>query len=350
MHWVRPTRAGAVWGSGENAPGVAGEPPARCWARSIPHPQIDEQTRRSLPVAPAAPTEAIALLDEAIPLRRAKLGPEHRDTLASMDHSRPSLSGCRPPEEAIKLQEETLQLRREHLGPEHPDTFESMNNLAQLTGCRPPRQRRSGCRKRHSQLPRRATGPGASRHPRVDEQPRGPLPTAPAAPTEAIRARRGDPTQPCQAGPGASRHAQVDEQSRRMLTGVPAAPQEAIQLLEETLQLTASPSDPRPSHTLTSMVNLAYVFRSYRRTEAGIQLHEETSSSSAEHLGPEHPSTLMSMNNPCRPTTMPAAPKKAGQVGQQEVTATHPRDEHLGPAYSSAPSSVDEVTLANAYA
>jgi hypothetical protein len=33
-------------------------------------------------------------------------------------------------EEALELHEETLQLRKAKLGPDHPDTLKSMNNLA----------------------------------------------------------------------------------------------------------------------------------------------------------------------------------------------------------------------------
>ena len=35
--------------------------------------------------------------------------------------------------EALKLHEETLALRKAKLGPDHPDTLSSMNNLATAT-------------------------------------------------------------------------------------------------------------------------------------------------------------------------------------------------------------------------
>src|SRR5262249_32272952 len=60
------------------------------------------------------------------------LGPEHPDTLASMNRLAKALTGQRRYEEARQLFEEVLALRRRVLGPEHPDTLTSMSNLATL--------------------------------------------------------------------------------------------------------------------------------------------------------------------------------------------------------------------------
>ena len=63
-------------------------------------------------------------------LRENLLGPEHPDTLHSMNNLTTSYRDVGRPKEALELGEETLKLRKKLLGPEHPDTLDSMNNLA----------------------------------------------------------------------------------------------------------------------------------------------------------------------------------------------------------------------------
>ena len=70
------------------------------------------------------------LLEELMPLRKAKLGSDHPATLISMDY----LAGCYwdagQLEKAQSLFDETLALMNTKLGPDHPSTFKTMNNLA----------------------------------------------------------------------------------------------------------------------------------------------------------------------------------------------------------------------------
>ena len=74
--------------------------------------------------------EALKLGEETLALRRTKLGPDHPDTLNSMNNLANSYSDLGRSAEALKLREETLALRRAKLGPDHPDTLNSMNILA----------------------------------------------------------------------------------------------------------------------------------------------------------------------------------------------------------------------------
>ena len=57
-------------------------------------------------------------------------GPDHRDTLKSMNNLATSYAALGRYAEALKLHEETLALRKATLGPDHPDTLTSMHNLA----------------------------------------------------------------------------------------------------------------------------------------------------------------------------------------------------------------------------
>ena len=84
--------------------------------------------------------EARRLHEEVLATRRRTLGPEHPDTITSMNNlaetlrSQGDLSGAR------RLYEAVLELRRRVLGSDHHDTLTSMNNLAEtLRESRPSR-------------------------------------------------------------------------------------------------------------------------------------------------------------------------------------------------------------------
>ncbi len=74
--------------------------------------------------------EAVPLALETWQRRVRVLGPEHRDTLDSMDTYASSLESTSRHDEAITLLRQCLAARRRTLGPSHPDTLTSTNNLA----------------------------------------------------------------------------------------------------------------------------------------------------------------------------------------------------------------------------
>ncbi len=74
--------------------------------------------------------EAVPLLEETLPLRKAKLGDEHPSTLTSMNNLAAGYYSAGRLDEAIPLLKETLGLCKAKLGDEHPDTLNSMNSLA----------------------------------------------------------------------------------------------------------------------------------------------------------------------------------------------------------------------------
>ena len=63
------------------------------------------------------------LHEETLALQKAKLGPDHPDTLSSMNNLATSYPDAGQHDRAMKLYEETLALRRAKLGPDHPDTL-----------------------------------------------------------------------------------------------------------------------------------------------------------------------------------------------------------------------------------
>ena len=97
--------------------------------RASRHAHQHEQPRLAYQAA-GKPDLALPLFEETLELRKAKLGPEHPDTLASMNNLAVAYQAAGKLDLALPLFEETLKLRKAKLGPEHPDTLLSMDNLA----------------------------------------------------------------------------------------------------------------------------------------------------------------------------------------------------------------------------
>jgi serine/threonine protein kinase/Flp pilus assembly protein TadD len=74
--------------------------------------------------------EALTLAKQAWEGRARVLGPEHRDTLESLDTYAQCLDKMGRDKDAIRLLRQCLEARRRTRGPSHPDTATSMNNLA----------------------------------------------------------------------------------------------------------------------------------------------------------------------------------------------------------------------------
>ena len=104
-------------------------------SRSAEGPLVEADIRAELADAYwrlAQFAEAERQAKESLALRRAGLGREHRDTLASMDTLAVLYKYQGRHDEAGALYRETLDTRRRVLGEEDPDTLQSMNNLAVL--------------------------------------------------------------------------------------------------------------------------------------------------------------------------------------------------------------------------
>ena len=73
--------------------------------------------------------EAEKLLRETLDIRRRVLGPDHRDTLMSMNNLANMLFIEGRYREAGALEQDTIAVQRRVLGPNHPDTAMSTYNL-----------------------------------------------------------------------------------------------------------------------------------------------------------------------------------------------------------------------------
>jgi serine/threonine protein kinase/tetratricopeptide (TPR) repeat protein len=197
---------------------------------------------------------AIKLNEEALALRRAKLGPDHPDTLHSMNNLATGYLDAGQHDRAIKLNEEALALRRAKLGPDHPDTLHSMNNLA------------AGYR-------------DAGQHDRA-------LPLF----EETWRRRKA------RLGPD---HPDTFASTNNLAAGYRDAGQHdrALPLFEEALRLAKAKLGPDHPDTLHSMNNLAAGYWSAHRLDRSIPLFEETLKLREKKLGRDHPDTMLTVAN-----------------------------------------------------
>ena len=80
--------------------------------------------------------DAVRLGEEVLTLAKVKLGPDHPDTLETMNDLARSYGSVQPPRhaDAVRLGEEALALTKAKLGPDHPDTLERMADLARSYG------------------------------------------------------------------------------------------------------------------------------------------------------------------------------------------------------------------------
>jgi serine/threonine protein kinase len=77
------------------------------------------------------PGLALPLFEDTLKRRKVELGLDHPDTLSSMNSLASGYHGAGKFDLALPLFEETLKLVEAKLGPNHPNTLSSMNNLAE---------------------------------------------------------------------------------------------------------------------------------------------------------------------------------------------------------------------------
>jgi tetratricopeptide (TPR) repeat protein len=198
--------------------------------------------------------DALKLREDTLALRKVKLGPDHPDTLQSMGSLANSYAALGRHADALKLYEDTLALQKAKLGPDHPDTLGSMNNLAI----------------RYYALGRHADAL------KLFEE------------TLALRKAKLGPDHPDTLVSMNNLANSYDPLGRHA---------DALKLREETLALQKAKLGPDHPDTLRSMNNLAKSYYDLGRHADALKLHEETLALRKAKLGPDHPNTLTSMYN-----------------------------------------------------
>ncbi|HVC93200.1 MAG TPA: tetratricopeptide repeat-containing protein kinase family protein, partial [Pirellulales bacterium] len=197
--------------------------------------------------------EALALREETLALRKAKLGPDHPDTLGSMSNLANSYAALGRYADAVKLCEQTLPVMKAKI-PDHAFTLNCMNILA-ISYADVGRQTEAlKLQEETLALQKANLGP---EHP------------------DTLRTMNGLANSYKHLG----RYA------------------EALKLDEETLALRKAKFAPGHPATLLNMNNLARSYFEFGRRAEGVNLFEETLALSKVKLGPDHPATLSSMSN-----------------------------------------------------
>ncbi len=198
--------------------------------------------------------EALQLREQTLALRREKLGPDDPDTLASMNSVARGFSETGRASEAAELFEQTLALRKAKLGADHPDTLATLHGLSQVY-----------------------TGLGRLQDVvRLSEE------------TVALRKARLGPDHPDTLASMSTLAITYWAQGRQA---------EALKLREEVLDLYKQKLGPDHPDTLTAMAYLAVSYGQVGRPADALKLNEETLALRKKKLGPDHPVTLSSMAN-----------------------------------------------------
>ena len=285
---------------------------------------------------------AIPLFEQTLTDTERVLGPDHPDTLTSRNNLAYAYQSAGDLGRAIPLYEQTLTERERVLGPDHPDTL----SVAEQPRLRLPVGRGSGPGDpavradphRYGAGPR----PRPPRHPEVAEQPRLRLPvgrgsgpghpavradphrygSGSSAPTTPTPWRRGTTSPPPTSRPGiwagrsrcSSRpspigagprprppgHPEYAEQPRRRLpVGRGSGPGHPA-VRADPHRYGAGPRPRPPGHPERRGNNLAGAYQSAGDLGRAIPLFEQTLTDRERVLGPDHPDTLRTRQQPRR--------------------------------------------------
>jgi tetratricopeptide (TPR) repeat protein len=81
-------------------------------------------------LAAGQPDNALPLYEQTLEKQKVKLGPDHPDTLTSMNNLALAYWSAGQLDKALRLLEQTGEKMKAKLGPDHPWTLSSMNDLA----------------------------------------------------------------------------------------------------------------------------------------------------------------------------------------------------------------------------
>jgi len=240
--------------------------------------------------------DAEALHRRALALRERVLGPEHRDTLRSLNNLAVSLADQGRHADAKALYRRTLDARERVLGPEHPETLNSLNNLANSLNKQGRHADAEALHRRALALRERVLGPehhdtlgslnnlalslfSQGRHADVEALHRRTLDARERILGPEHRDTLASLNNLAESIRLQGRHAEAEALHRR-----------ALALRERIL-------GPEHRDTLRSLNNLALSLADQGRHADAEGLHRRTLEAQERVLGPEHRDTLRSLNN-----------------------------------------------------
>jgi serine/threonine protein kinase/tetratricopeptide (TPR) repeat protein len=242
------------------------------------------------------PAPAIRQHERARALRGASLGPDHPDTLASMNNLAMAYMAIGRTADGVALLEETLKLLEAKLGPAHPDALSGLNNLGMAYWTAGRNDEALPLFERARALRAASLGPD---HPdtltsmsnlAVAYLRAGRVADAIALQVEALNLKRA------KLGPD---HPDTLISMSNLASAYRHAGRvaDAVALCEETLKLYRAKLGPDHPDTLVVMCNLAVNYRDAGRAADAIALQVEALKLKRAKLGPDHPDTLVSRYN-----------------------------------------------------
>jgi len=239
-------------------------------------------------------SEAQPLFERALDTRRRILGPEHPDTLTTMERLARTEERLGKYPEAEKLMQASFDVRSRVLGPDHPDTIQSKHGIANLALVQ---GRLGDAEKLYREVVdtlRRIRGP---EHPETLKSMYSlslALPSRGKSVEALLLLRTVVETQIRVLGPEHPDTLVSMTTLARSLSNMGQYP-EAEQLLSKTLEIKRRVLGPEHSETLWSMFDLGILLRSTGRSTEAEKMDRETLEIRRRVLGAEHPETLMSM-------------------------------------------------------
>ena len=238
--------------------------------------------------------EASKQLERSIDLRRRMLGPEHPDTLTSMQNLAMIYrdQGKYPQAEALNSQ--ILEIRRRVLGLEHSDTLKSMGNLAVVYEDEGKYAQAEAHDNQTLEIRRRVLGPDDSDtlasmgNLAIVYDREGKYAQAEALDSQGLEIRRRA------FGPEHPATLKIMN-NLAVVYGHEGKYAQAEALDSQTLEIKRRVLGPEHPETLMSMNNLAGDYDDEGKYAQAEALHSQTLEIKRRVLGPEHPDTLMSM-------------------------------------------------------
>ncbi len=243
--------------------------------------------------------QATTLLEQTLKLCEAKLGPDHPDTLGCRNNLGEAYRDAGRTAEAIKLHEETLKRMTGRLGPQHRDTLSSRNNVALAYEAAGRLAEATAMHEKTLELRIATLGPD---HPDTltsrnnlagDYQDTGRIADA-IAMYEANQNMTMAKLGPDHINALRSRH------DLALAYNVGGRNGEAIPMGEANLKLGAAKLGPEHPDTLSFRNNLAIFYETADRTSEAVALHEANLKQRIVTLGLDHPNTLISRHNLAR--------------------------------------------------
>jgi tetratricopeptide (TPR) repeat protein len=197
---------------------------------------------------------SLPLFEAMLSANRIKLGPDHPGALATLNAAAVAYQGAGKFDRAVPMFEAVLAARRAQLGPDHPDTLDVMSNLAWTY---------------------RNAGRLDLAVPMLEES------------LKRHRSKLG-PDHPNTIGTMgllASTYRDMDEHDR------------ALPLLESGLAALKAGLGRDHPKTLTSMNSLASAYRAAGKLDLAVTMLAEALEAQKIKLGPDHPDTLATMSN-----------------------------------------------------